>query len=75
MTITVYPLLKIEGKFAFIGSDIITFKHSTDASFFIFDVSPSVRKASSEITSAQRNRFGKCEKNVMSYVSCISTSL
>ena len=39
--------MKIEDKFAFIGSDIFRFKRSTDASFFIYDVSPSVRKASS----------------------------
>ena len=42
---------------------IFRFKRSTDASFFIFDVSPSVRKASSEITSAHCKRFRKCEKN------------
>ena len=57
-------ILKIEDKFAFIESDIIRFKRSADASFFIFDVSPSVRKASSEIglTSAHSKRFWKCEK-------------
>ena len=52
--------MKIEDKLAFIGPDIITFKRSTDANFFIFDMQiflffifddtnffifPSVRKA------------------------------
>ena len=48
-------LMKIEDKFAFIGSDINIFKRSTDASFSIFNISPSVRKAFSEITSAFGN--------------------
>ena len=54
--------MEIEDKFAFIGSDIFRFKRSTDASFFIFDVSLSIQKASSEITSAHSKRFWKCEK-------------
>ena len=41
---------------------ILRFKRFTDASFFIFDVSPSVRKASSEITNAHSKHFWKCEK-------------
>ena len=48
--------MKIEDKFAFNGSDIFIFIRSTDASFFIFDASPSVRKASSEITSFNSKR-------------------
>ena len=35
-----------EDKFALIGSDIFRFKRSTDVSFFIFDASPSIWKAS-----------------------------
>ena len=38
---------------------IFRFKRSTDASFFIFDLSPSIRKASSDITSAHSKRFWK----------------
>ena len=49
------PHIKIEDKFAFIESDIFRSKRSTDASFIIFDVSPSIQKASSEITSAHSN--------------------
>ena len=49
--------MKIEDKFAFIGFDIFRFRRSTDASFFIFGVSPSVRKASSEITSEHSKHF------------------
>ena len=44
-------------------TDLFRFKRSTDASFFIFDVSPFVRKASSEITSAHSKHFWKCKKN------------
>ena len=39
-------------QFAFLGSDIFRFKRSIDASFFIFDVSPSIRKASSDLTNS-----------------------
>ena len=38
---------------------LFRFKRSTDASLFIFDVSPSIRKASSETTSAHSKRFWK----------------
>ena len=39
---------------------VFRFKRSTDESFYIFDVSPSMRKASSEITSAHSKLFWKC---------------
>ena len=55
--------MKIEDKFAFIGSDIFRFNRSTDASFFIFDVSPSICKASSQITSAHSKRFLEMREN------------
>ena len=55
--------MKIEDKFAFIRSDIFRFKRFTDASFFIFDILPSIRKASSEIISSHSKRFWKCKKN------------
>ena len=68
--------MKIEDKFAFIGSDIFRFKRSTDACYFIFDVSPSIRKASSEIASAHSKRFLRSNSfNVVLYISCIFSSL
>ena len=41
---------------------VFTFKRFFDASFFIFDVSPPIRKTSSTIISAHSKRFWKCEK-------------